>query len=168
MAKDIYSQLAYLEVVESAANTLTFAGMSVFSNVLSQRGMLLHRVLYTFSETQLAKLANSGDGLAFGLCGDDQMDSVSPADARVYDSNRVMRIDMGAAATGHMFHCPFMRDFTDLPGSGMLVPADRLFGYVKGISLGSALEIWIRVHYTLIDMGAQDYLELAQAMRVLR
>jgi len=168
MAKDTYAQLAYISVAESAANTLTITGMSVFSNVLSQQGMMIHRVNYTFPKSTWALLAATNDELNFGVCGDDQIDTITLGDARVYDGHSITRQDAGTAANSRDYHSPITVDLSSLPGGGMLVPADRLFGYAQGANLSGAMSVTIRVFFTLLDMGAADYLELAQALRVLR
>ena len=163
-----FSQIGYLQVVESAANTLTFAGMSVFSNVLSNQGMIIHSAEYNLSGATLALPVASGDSVAFGLSGSDSLTSIDLDDPEVYDFNKYIRVDYGTAATGVPFMQPYKFDFTGLPGGGMLVPADRLFAYVQGASVAAAATVSVRFRYTLITLGAQDYLELAQTLRVLK
>lgn len=168
MAKDTFSQIAYLAVTESAANTLTFNGLSVFSNVLGQRGMIIHRIEYLVKTGTYALMTASGDGIAMGLAGSDALTQVAQDDPEVYDLVRLYRQDFGTAATGSVYQTPMVSDYNRLPGGGILVPADRLFLFVLGVSLGGAATINARVRFTLLDMSPSDYLELAQAMRVLR
>lgn len=165
--KDQFSQIGYIKIVESAAGTLTFNGLSVFSNVLSQRGMIIQNVEYLISPG-LALLDAEGDSIIFGLSGDDSLTGIDISDPEVYDYNKIERIDFGTAGSAQVLRSTFVNDFTGLPGGGMLVPADRLYGYVKGTSLASEVTIYVRFRYTIIDLSAQDYLELAQSMRVLK
>jgi len=166
--KDMYSQIAYMTVTESAANTLTFAGMSVFSNILSQQGMILHRAEYLITATAYSQFNSTGDSLKFGLAGDDGLSTISQDDPEVYDQKRIYRIDVGAAAQGVFLNMPIETDFTRLPGGGMLIPADRLYLFAEGTGLAAAVTCSARVHFTLKALSAADYLELAQAMRVLK
>jgi len=168
MAKESFSQIAFMTVTESAANTLTFAGLSVFSNVLAQKGMLIHRVQYTVTAADYGYFNSTGDALQMGLAGSDGLASVSLQDPEVYDEARIYRIDVGAAAQGVFVEAPIIHDFNPLPGGGKLVPADRLYVYALGTGLATPSTINCRVDYTLLDMAPADYLELAQAMRVLR
>lgn len=168
MAKDIFTQLSYLSVTESAANTLTFAGLSVFSNVLSQRGMIIHRVEYDLPAGTVALMVANADAIKYGLTGSDGMTSVSLDDPEAYDINRITRVDIGTAASGFYHNAKLVNDFTTLPGGGLLVPADRLYIYVEGVSLATAATAKARVRYTILDMSAADFLELAQSLRVLK
>lgn len=167
-AKDDFSQLGYMNVVESAANTLTFDGLSVFSNVMSQSAMIIHRVEYSFSAAEIALLVGTGDAYTFGIAGDDGLASISLNDPEVYDYNVLYQHAIGSAADFQIVSLPVMKDFSTQPGGGLLVPADRIYGYVQGISLASAGGVTIRFWFTLKELAAQDYLELAQAMRVLK
>lgn len=169
MAKrEMFAQLGYLSVTETAANTLTFAGLSVFSNVLGQKGMVIHRASYTLDTTAFGNMVGDGDGVTFGLSGDDSMTSITFNDAEIYDYNMLDLQYIGTAANSQQHYVPFVKDYTGLPGGGLLVPADRLYVYVKGHSAAGAIEIKCRFHYTIMDLSAQEYLELAQAMRVLK
>lgn len=168
MAKEQYSQFGYLEVTESAANTLTFGGLSVFSNVLGQKGMIIHRVQYLFSPADIAVLAAADDSVYFGLCGDDSLTTIGLDSASVYDFQRLDLNEYGTAASMLLIRQPFVTDFTGLPGMGKLVPADRVYAFLKGTALASAITVLVRFHYTIIDLSTADYLELAQSLRVLR
>lgn len=168
MAKDVFSQIAYIHVVESAANTLTFAGLSVFTNVLSQQGMVLHRVEYSLTSATISELAASSDRVSFGLTGSNSLTSTVLSDPEVYDERSVKRQDMGTAGNAILVENPIVADWTMLPGGGKLVPADRLYGYIQGTSLTNPTDMHVRIYFTLLDMSAADYLELAQSMRVLK
>lgn len=167
-AKESYSQIGYLAVTESAANTLTFNGLSVFSNVLGQKGMIIHRADYAISSTTLGVLAASQDGFQVGLAGSDALTTIALDDPEVYDYVFLSRRDYGTAASALILQFPIKRDFTQLPGGGLLVPADRLYGYFEGVNLSNPGGVTIRFWYTIIDLSAADYLELAQSMRVLK
>lgn len=170
MAKrtDKYSQIGYISLVESAANTLTFAGLSVFSNVLQPQGLLIHKIEYNVSHNSLNLLLAADDYIQFGLGGDDSQTAIALENASTYDYNLYGYKINGTPANGELFLMPVVRDFSQLPGGGKLVPADRIYGYIKGNSVASACVATIRFAYTIIDMSAQEYLELAQALRVLQ
>jgi len=166
--KDQYSQMGYMRVVESAANTLTFAGLSVFSNVLGQKAMIIHRVEYLLSTATPAFLVADADAITFGLGGDDSLTTVALDSPQIYDYNKIVRVDYGTAGVAFWDVEPIVKDYTMLPGGGKLVPADRLFVWAQGVSIASAITVTARFEYTINDLSAQDYLELAQSLRVLR
>ena len=168
-SKDVYSQLGYLNIVESAANTLTFGGLSVFSNVLGQKGMLINRVEYLPTAASVGLVIADGDELNFGLSGTDNFTATPELDdPQTYDRNYFRLEASGVPASAIMYYMPMVKSFSDLPGGGLLIPADRLYGWVEGGNLASNVTMRIRFWYQIFEMSAPEYLELAQAMRVLR
>lgn len=168
MAKEKYSQVGYITVTESAANTLTFAGLTVFGAALSQKGMMLHRIEYVLNATTLTNIDAAGDAIFFGLSGDNSLTVIGLDDSSVYDYRRHQITHIGTAGDSHVYTQPVVSDLSGLPGGGKLVPADRIFAYVKGSSLASAATVEVRFDYSIIELAASDYLELAQSLRVLR
>lgn len=166
--KDLYSQIAYVATTESAANTLTFNGLTVATNVLQQSGMIIHRVEYALSTAGIANITAAGDSIEFGLSGSDSLSSISLADPEVYDDNRLLYHALGAPASGSIQRFPLVKDLSTLPGGGRLVPADRVYLYVVGVSLAAAVSVNARIHFTIVDLDASGYLELAQSLRVLK
>lgn len=163
-----FSRIAYLSVTESAANTLTFNGLSVFSNVLGQKGMVLKRIEYLVPSTVQELMVGAGDNIAFGLSGSDTISSITLEDPEVYDYNMLGFQLRGTAASFEIEQIPKVKDLTGLPGGGILVPADRLYTWIQGASLASATNMTVRLFYDILDLSPADYLELAQAMRVLK
>ena len=167
--KEAFAQWGYLRVVESAANTLTYNGLSVFSNVLGQKAMVIHRIQYAPTFSTIALLAAANDILTFGMSGTDAATAPDYASAEFYDVNDLMYIADGTPATSERPMNPLVeKDFTGLPSGGILVPADRLFAFAQGANLASAGTVDVRFAYTIMELSAAEYLELAQSMRVLR
>lgn len=167
MKTDVFSQIGYIQVTESAANTLTFNSLSVFSNILTPKGLLIERIEYYPSSAMYVEMTTAADSITFGVAGDDSMATVALDDPQVYDHNTVVRLDFGTAGSASLRDSPIIKDFSGLSGGGRLVPADRVYVYLKGNGLASAGTMTIRFHFTVVDLDAQEYLELAQALRVL-
>jgi len=166
-AKDEYSQIAYLAVTESAANTLTFNSLAVFSNILEPRGLVIHRIQWNIPSGTYDLLASDADTLYFGLSGDDGLASMSMGDSKVYDYNLLTMDSFGTPANSMQRSSPLVSDFSNLPGQGRLVPADRIYIWVQGSALASAATIQCRIDFTVLDLDAGQYLELAQSLRIL-
>lgn len=166
---DQFAQIGYITVTQTAANTLTFAGLSVFSNVLGSKGMIIHSAEYVFGNSNgYALMVGSGDILACGLSGDDGLASVDLDDPQVYDYNSLLYLPYGTPADHEIFKNPIVRDWSSFPGGGLLVPADRLYLFCDSLSVASAATVQCRFRFTLIELAAQEYLELAQSLRVLK
>lgn len=169
MAKtDQYSQIGYIAVTQSAANTLTFNGISIMTSFLSNSAMILHELIYQIGPNDYALMTAAADVIYVGMTGSDTMTSLALNDPEVYDLRFVHRFDMGAAATGQVIKEPVVTDFTNLPGGGVLVPADRIYGFVDSTGLASAITVEMRFRFTVLELSANEYLELAQSLRVLR
>lgn len=166
--KDLYSQIGFLTVTESAAATLTFSGITIATAIMQQNGMIIHRVEYEFSPATLAVLNSDQDVWQFGLSGSDNLTAISLNDAEVYDENRLVRMDLGTAGSGLYVNMPIVKDLSTLPGGGKLVPADRVYLFLKGTGTASAGIVNARIHFTIVDLDAAGYLELAQSLRVLK
>lgn len=166
--KDLWSQAGYLTVTESGTTTLTFAGLTVFSNILTPKGLILHSVEYNVPDTTIALLLAQPDAVIFGIAGNNDIAAIVLDDASVYDYNRLTVKGFGTPANMNLYRFPIVRDFSELPSGGKLVPADRIYAYVVGVSTATACTIEVRFNFTLKDLSAQEYLELAQALRVLK
>lgn len=168
-ARDQFAQLAYIDNLQSAVNTIHFAGLSVFSNILSNQGMVIHRIQHFVSINSWLDLDADNRSIRVALVGDDSMTSLAQDDPRVYDFRLILRQDSaGAAANFVITKSPLDIDYSMLPGGGLLVPADRLWTGIESANLTIAAQVQTRIWFTLRTLSAQDYLELAQAMRVLR
>jgi len=167
-AKEQFAQLGYVTVTESAANTLTFNGLSVFSNVLTQRGMVIHRVEYNLPAATLLELGANAEAVAFGLSGANTITTIALDDAEVYDYNQMRVTSFGVAANSIVQVGQVIKDFSQQPGGGKLVPADRIYAWAKGTGLANPIEVNARFDFTILELSAQEYLELAQALRVLK
>jgi len=166
--KELFAQMGYISVTESAANTLTFAGLSVFSNVLGQKGMVIHRIEYDLPPATLLELSGEGDALIFGLSGTNSLTSILLDSPEIYDYESWYIKHIGTAAVALDRKGVVAKSYESLPGQGILVPADRLYAYLKGTGLGNPVNIKARFWYTILDLSAEQYLELAQSLRVLK
>lgn len=166
-AQDQFPQLAYLTVTESAANTITFAQLQTGGMLFERRALIIHRVEYYFGTTQLALLTAEADYINTGLSTNSSISGVSINDPNIIDLVLIQREDDGTAATSHRYQAPHVRDFTSLPGGGLLVPAHPLYLFVQGQSLASAANMDCRIYFTTRELSANDFIELVEAMRII-
>lgn len=166
-ANDKFSNIAFLRCQESAVDTLTFAQLAMANNLSDQKAaLIINRAEMTF--TNLGSLNSNGDMVDAALC---LSDRVTP----LYDLSqpeilfyfRVQRWDMGAAASAALYEYPLIRDFTELPGGGLLVPADRLYLGIKSTGAASVDAAELRIYYTVMQLKTEDYWELVEARRVM-
>jgi hypothetical protein len=62
---------------------------------------------------------------------------------------------------------PQTLDFSTLPGTGIIVPADNLYVGIKGTTCGAAGLASIRIYYTVKALKTEEYWDLIEARRVM-
>ncbi len=167
-AGDKFANIAHLSVTESAAGTLAFAQLAMANTLMSERfAMVIHRAEVTISNPH-SQFNASGDTASYGLALSDRITNITDlSQPELLFFGQTTRIDIGTAASGFFYERPQIFDFTDLPGGGLLVPADRLYIGALGTSLVAVLTVSMRLYYTVMPLETSDYWELIEARRVM-
>lgn len=164
---DKYVNKAYGEVTESAAGTLSFGeiqtGMAMFEKV----AWIIHRIHWFPSAASLLQLTAVSDYLTMALVGSDKMSSLSLRDQAVYDIFVIRPLVYGTAASAEQMVIPVIRDMSNLPGQGLIVPPRPL--YIACISGGFANPAIVsaRIEFTYKELKADEYWELVEATRII-
>lgn len=166
-AADQFANIAYLSVTESAANTLTFAQLQMATMMMDAKyALIIHRAEWFIGD--LASLNSSTDRINIALTLTDRITDIGDqSQPEVLFYQRIARFDLGAAATGNFVDFPKSRDFTNLPGTGILVPADRLYIGIQGAGAAAAMQVNMRLYYTVKELETADYWDLIEARRVM-
>ncbi len=156
-------------VTESGATTLTFSnkietGYSLGNNV----GLVLHRLEYFLSIGTRKLMLDEDDGVDFGLVTSNQLTSVLNYGSNTIDFVELGKGKYGTAASGYPSEMPIVRDFTALPGGGLLVAPNPLYMFVKGISVASAMAIEYKIYYTTVTLNDKGFRELWETWNALR
>lgn len=161
-----YANQAYVTVVESAANTLTFEKLETGISIFEKKGWLIHRIEYFVIMTDTI-FATKGDYLEFGLTASDQITALGLGVNAVIDYNRLIRHDLGTAGTGFYQHQPFVKDLSNIHGGGFLVPPNPIYVATQGNSLGAASTVAVRFYYSVVDLKADEFWELVEIRRMI-
>lgn len=165
---DVYSNKFYGTVTESAANTLTFAEIQTNIEIFSKMAWILHRLEWFLEGVQFNKLLASDDVIAMALVGSNSLSSLALNWPGVIDLLNLQIGGWGTPATAYPYSTPFIRDFSQLPGGGIIVAPRPLYLAVKGTSLASALTVSIRGYFTMKELKADEYLELVDFYRIVQ
>lgn len=166
MAKEKYVNQAYLKVVESGANTLTFSKLETGVSIYEKVGWLINRLDYSIDLTDTA-LAAKDDAVYYGISVSDQITNVGLINSAVVDRNTIKRIDLGTAASGFLIRTPFEKDFSGLEGGGLLIPPNPIYIFVIGVSAGAAFTVECRMFYTVVQLKTEDFWELVEQRRMI-
>lgn len=165
--KDQFSNFALITVTESAANTLTFKKLETGISLNEKIAWIISRVEYYFTLWTSATFDTIADDLAFGLSVSNTFASAVLLEPTIIDFNYIHRDDIGAAATGWYHIQPLLKDFSSLPGNGIIVPPVPLYLFAKGNGLATPVTCLAKVFYTLLELSVDQYWQLVEARRVL-
>lgn len=164
--RDIFVNQAYLKVIESAANTLTFNQLLTNVSIHEKVAWIISRIDYEYA-LSASNFGATNDGLSYGLSTSDAITAATQAISAVIDYNMDRRVDFGTAASGSMFKSIHTKNFADLPGGGLIVPPNPIFMWVMGIALTSAETIEARMFYTVKSLKTEDFWELVEMRRMI-
>jgi len=165
--KDKFPNVATIQVVESAANTLTFKKLETGISLFEKVAWIIHRIEYLVTAGTFTGMASTGDLIEFGLTATDQMASLSVVNAAMIDYQMRLRFDWGANPDVEMMELPWVIDLSTLPMGGIIVPPNPLYLGVKGTGMGVAATLTAKFFYTTYVLAADDYWELVEARRII-
>lgn len=165
--KDEFAQIMALGVTQSAANALTFSQVAIGTSIFDYAALLIHRVeYYPTQATLLAELITVNDIAYVAITGSDQIASLEVTQAQVYDQVQFSYWP-GGAVSSTIREYPVVHDLSAMPGGGILVPAQSLYIAMSSSGFAAAGVCKARVWYTVQSLKAEQYIELAQSLRVL-
>lgn len=163
---DAYANLAAINLTMSGADTLTFDKFDFPVSVMEKVGLLISRIEYFF--LNLSQLNSSGDyAVAAITVSKNTASLIDIEDPTIIDSARVLRFDVGAAASGFFYDQPVIRDLSTLPGGGLLVAPNPLYVAENSVGAGAALGVAVRMYYTLKDLKPDEYWQLVESRRIV-
>lgn len=167
-AKDVYAQRMYLEVttVAGAENDLTWARVNVGMAIFEYAAFILHRVEFDMPRGAFQELIAATDEVQLAVSGSNSLTSISARFPQIYALFRASAW-ISTAVSSLPFIRPWPKDFTGLPGGGLIIPAQDVFFGVDCDGFASTYTFSCAVDYSVKQLQAADYLELAQSYRVL-
>jgi len=163
---DLYANVAALQVTESAAGTLTAEKFAFPFSIMDKMAILVSRLEYWPGD--LNQLNGTGDYVLGGITvSATPTDLRNQADPQVIDSFSLGRIDLGAAATGLFVNMPWVKDFANLPGGGILLAPNPLYVAVKSSGAGGPMSLWVRMYYTYMQLATDEYWQLVESRRII-
>jgi len=153
-------------VTESAANTLTFKKLETGISLFDKVAWVINRLEYYLNPS--ATIFNTTDDiLLVGLTVANNITSLSLTDPNVLDFVALSRQDIGTAASGMYFMKPYTRDFSGMPGGGLITTPNPIYGAAVGTGLASATTSVIKIFYTVLELKTEEYWELVEARRIV-
>jgi hypothetical protein len=164
LKQDIFANIAHIQCLESAANTLTYRKLETGISLFEKVAWVIHRLEYFLTAVETAAV---GDGITCALCTSDNPSDILPDEASQVDIITHYRQDWGTAASGWWRREPVMKDFVSLPGGGLIVPPNPIYLAVLGLSQTNPQTVDIRIFYTAKVLKPEEYWELVEARRLV-
>jgi len=165
-SSDKFANLAAILVTESAAGTLSYARFAFPFSIMDKVGLVINRIEYW--PGSLNQLNSSVDQVIIGLvAGNSVVDIANQADPAILDSLRIQRLDLGAAASGALLSHPIVKDFSQLPGGGILTAPSPLSAAIQSAGAAAAMAAWIKIFYTYMTLSTDEYWEMVESRRII-
>ncbi len=165
--EDKFANYAIVTCTESAANTLTFKKLETGISLSEKVAWVVNRLEYVLTSLNATIFNATADGFYYGLSVSNAFSSPTVLENTILDYNMMHRVDIGAAASGFFLPMPIIKDFSTLPGGGIIVPPTPLYLFGMGGGLTAAMNVTVRIHYTMRVLKIDEYWELVEARRVL-
>jgi len=165
VAGNFANQAAVL-ITESAANTQTSSKFAFPFSIMDKMGLIISRIEYFFNSPGVLDSANDSTVLGLTIAST-VTDLTSAADPLIIDTCNMQRIDTGTAASASLIIKPYSKDLSQLPGGGILVAPNPLYGMIKSSGASGAAAGWVRLFYTYIEMQPDEYWALVESRRII-
>lgn len=166
-AADKFSNSAVITVTESAANTLTFKKLDTGIPLFEKVAWIIQRIEYFINDLAAGQFNASGDYMTLALTATSSVAFLALEDPAVIDLLQIRRSDFGAAANAYLEKMPWVKDFTSLPGGGLIVAPNPLYLAAKGNGLVAASSSLAKIFYTNYPLAVDEYWELVESRRII-
>lgn len=161
---DKYSNVAHIQVTEPTINTLTYRKLETGIALFEKMAWIISRIEYYWMAPALAVTT---DGVEMAITTSNNPAALTPDQVAVIDMSRIVRFDMGTASSGMILTLPMIRDFSELPGRGLIVPPNPIYLAVQGIGQPAVVTMDCRIYYTAIQLKGDEFWELVEARRII-
>lgn len=163
---DRFANRIYASATETVAGTLVFSEINTNMSIFDKQAFVLHRLEYYPRTEDLNLMVSNADYIEYSLTASNTLSSLDLSNPAVIDVHRIgcwFSTAVGHEATFQ----PFSRDFTGLPGGGLICAPRPLYLAVRGVSLAAVVSVTMRAYFSILEMTAEDYLDLVDFYRVL-
>ena len=165
--RDSYANKFYGTVTESAQGTLTFSEIQTNVAIFTKLAWILHRLEWYIPEATQQLLLSPADILQMALTNSDNITALDLSAPAVVDMAELQCVDRGTAGSMHLFEVPIIRDFSNLPGGGIIMAPRPLYAACVSASIASAATVEVRGYFTQKELKADEYIELVDFYRIV-
>ena len=165
--QDKFVNKAYADVVESSANTLTFKEIQTGLAMFEKIAWVVHRIRWYPVIATVLELNAETDYVNFALVGNNKMTSLAIGDQACYDLMTLMCSLTAAGVSSEIVRLPYVADFSNLPGKGLIIPPRPLYVAIQGSGMAAPAQVRVVIEFTHLQMKGDEYWELVEALRIV-
>ena len=166
-AKDLYVNKGYGSATESAAGVLTFSEIRTNVSIFEKVAWVIQRVEWYLNQATYGLMLDGSDHIEIAMVASSAIASLGLEMPAVIDLLDIQRVQ--ATNVGFNFQLmPIIRDFSNLPGGGLIIAPRPLFVAIEGISLATPASVECRFYFTQKVLKADEYLELIDFYRIVQ
>lgn len=162
-----FVNLAVINCLMSAANTITWQKLDTGLPLFEKRAWIIHSIEYRFAVSTLADLDTDADWVRAALAVNDSLTVIESDAQQLIDELFYMRTDAGTAANAWFHEQPVIHDFSNLPGRGLIVAPTYLFLGMDSSGMTVAGNVIVKIRYTEMPLKPADYWQLVEAQRII-
>lgn len=166
MPEDIYTNQAVVSCIPTL-NTLSWQELPSYVSVFEKKAFLISRIDYFLNLVAMRELDAETDTIYFGMSTSDGFSTAGLDEAAIFDYNMVAAVLQAAGVSSHLLRMPYTKDFSTLPGKGLLVPSRPIFLWMQSSGLAAAGKVTARIYFTIKELKAEQYWELVEATRLI-
>lgn len=161
---DKYANLMIARVGESAANTLTFEQLPQITTLMEKKAFLINRLQYELTQGSWQELKADSESVQFGLALSNNFTAPGINEPSIIDYNRHF-VTVQSAVGFVDRKTGVQKDFSTMPGGGIILPTRPLYLFTLGSGLAAATDVTLRLYFTIIELTQSDYWDLVESLQ---
>lgn len=163
--KDEYANMLEQSLTMSGANTLTFDEIDIGLTLFDKVAIKIARIEYEAPRSVVTSLAANSDRWTVGIAADNNITALDYSTRALIDMTEIMVFDFGTPGSGQAMIFPIIRDYSNLPGGGLLVAPKPLYLGLETEGFAAASAVVMRLYFTIVQLKPEEYFELLESRR---
>jgi len=159
---------AIITLTQSGANALTFEQLHFGLSIKDKYGLIIRKIEFAIAQGTVSLMTATADAVSCALVRSNTITDLSLSQPQVIDRADFVRMDFGTAGSAQFWESPpLVRDFTNMPGGGLIVPPDPIYVAMDSSGLASAGTLTTRIFYNLAQLKPEEYWQLVESMNII-
>lgn len=160
-SRDNYVNMIDVSVAQTVINTTVFEEIKIGVSLYDKVAVRVERLEY-YPANVAAEVQAATDTFRAGITQSNQLATMSPEERAIVD---VLDLGCSVAAGAGFVRSPFVRDFRELSGGGILVSPQPIYLGLQTAGYIGLEDVTARMYFTLIELSDSEFFELMESRR---